>query len=78
LWPATVAEIAKLIAGKVATEHVFLNRNGQPITRFGIHTMVERNALKLRAKFPTLATKRVNTSSSESQPCANARASQAE
>jgi integrase/recombinase XerD len=60
LWPATVAEIAKLIAGKVATEHVFLNRNGQPITRFGIHTMVERNALRLRAKFPALATKRVS------------------
>ena len=60
MWPATVAEIAKLIAGRAATEHVFLNRNRQPITRFGIHTMVERNAFKLRAKFPALVTKRVS------------------
>jgi len=60
LWPATVAKIAKLTAARAATEHVFLNRTGQPITRFGIHTMVERNTLKLSAKFPALATKRVS------------------
>ena len=60
LWPATVAEIAKLTAGRAPTEQVFLNRTGQPITRFGIHTMVERNTLKLSAKFPALATKRVS------------------
>ena len=60
LWPATVAEIAKLTAARATTEHVFLNRTGQPITRFGIHTMVERNTLKLSAKFPALATKRVS------------------
>jgi integrase/recombinase XerD len=60
LWPATVAEIVQLIAGRTVIEHVFLNRTGQPITRFGIHTMVERNALKLRAKFPAFAKKRVS------------------
>lgn len=60
LWSATVAELAKLIAGRSTTEPVFQNRLGQPITRFGIHTMVERNAAKLLAKFPALATKRVS------------------
>lgn len=60
LWPATVAEIAKLIGGRSATEPVFQNRLGQPITRFGIHTMVERHAAKLLTRFPALATKRVS------------------
>ena len=60
LWSATITEIAKLIAGRPSAEYLFINRTGQPTTRFGIHTMVERNALKLRAKFPALATKRVS------------------
>jgi integrase/recombinase XerD len=60
LWRVTVTEIMTLIAGRAGTEPIFLNRLGQPITRFGIHTMVERNATKLMAKFPALATKRVS------------------
>jgi integrase/recombinase XerD len=60
LWPATVADIAKLVAGRPPTEPVFLNRLNQPITRFGIHTMVERNTAKLLVKFPALVTKRVS------------------
>ena len=60
LWPATVAEIVWQIGERISTEPVFLNRLGQPITRFGIHTMVERNALRIRAQFPALATKRVS------------------
>ena len=31
-----------LIAGGALTEHVFLNRRGQPLTSFGIHTLVKR------------------------------------
>jgi integrase/recombinase XerD len=60
LWPATMAEITNLIAGRPTTEPVFLNRLGLPITRFGIHTMVERNVAKIIAKFPALRTKRVS------------------
>ncbi len=33
---------------------------GLPITRFGIHTMVERYVQRLSAKMPALATKRVS------------------
>jgi len=44
LWPQTVGEIIALLKGRAPTEHVFLNRCGQPITRFGIHTLVERGA----------------------------------
>jgi len=41
-------------------QHVFLNRHGQPITRFGIHTLVERHALSAAGQAPSLNTKRVS------------------
>lgn len=49
-----------LISGRGATEHVFLNRRGEPITRFGIHTLVERSVRKGSAHMPSLAAKRVS------------------
>lgn len=60
LWPHTVRELTALIDGKVCTEHVFLNRCGRPITRFGIHTMVKRYVERVSATMPELATKRVS------------------
>jgi site-specific recombinase XerD len=39
---------------------VFLNRCGQPLTRFGIHAVVERYAHKAQVDTPSLATKRVS------------------
>jgi integrase/recombinase XerD len=60
LWPATVTELVAMVDGRASAETVFVNRLGQPITRFGIHAMVERYTLSLRSKFPALATKRVS------------------
>jgi integrase/recombinase XerD len=60
LWPLTVRELAALISNRPSDQHVFLNRRGHPITRFGIHALVERHALKARAKAPSLSTKRVS------------------
>jgi site-specific recombinase XerD len=60
LWSITVAELKELIAGRASSERVFLNRCGLPITRFGIHTLVERYAGKLTERMPSLATKRVS------------------
>ena len=60
LWPHTVRELDALVGEKAPTEHVFMNRCGRPITRFGIHTMVKRYAGKLSAKMPGLAAKRVS------------------
>jgi integrase/recombinase XerD len=60
LWPHTASELAALIGARAATEHVFLNRCGQPITRFGIHTLVERYAQRVSARLPALAAKRVS------------------
>jgi site-specific recombinase XerD len=49
-----------VIGGRAAAEPIFVNRLGHPITRFGIHTLVERYTLRICAKFPALATKRVS------------------
>ena len=60
LWPHTVSAITALIGDRAPHEHAFLNRRGQPITRFGIHTMVERYVERVSAKMPALANKRVS------------------
>jgi integrase/recombinase XerD len=60
LWPHTASELTPLIGGRAPTEHVFLNRCGRPITRFGIHTLVKRHVAGLSAQMPALAAKRVS------------------
>jgi site-specific recombinase XerD len=60
LWAQTVSELAALVCGHSPTEHVFLNRRGQPITRFGIHTLVERSVARAAKQAPSLAGKRVS------------------
>lgn len=60
LWPHTVGELDALVREKAPTAYVFMNRCGQPITRFGIHTMVERYAERVSATMPGLAAKRVS------------------
>ena len=60
LWSVTVEQLHRITAQRGPEQFVFLNRNGQPITRFGIHTLVERNAIKAAAQAPSLRTKRVS------------------
>ena len=60
LWPGTVEELKSLIASRSPVACVFLNRCGNPITRFGIHTLVERYVRKIRSQMPSLAAKRVS------------------
>src|SRR6202022_2348227 len=56
----TIAELTALISGRSPTAPVFLNRCGHPITRFGIHTLVERYVRKAQIHMPSLATKRIS------------------
>jgi integrase/recombinase XerD len=60
LWPATQKILTKQTADREHDTHVFLNRCGQPITRFGIHTMVERYVTKVGKVLPSLIIKRVS------------------
>ena len=58
LWPHTVEEVNALVREKVPTAPVFINRSGQPLTRFGIYAMVKRYAECVSARMPALAAKR--------------------
>ena len=61
LWKQTALELNKLISGRTdLSGHVFLNRCHQPLTRFGIHTMVKRHARKVMLQLPLLKKKRVS------------------
>lgn len=60
LWAQTVRELAAVVQGRDASEHVFLNRCGRPITRFGIYTLVERCVARAVKDVPSLATKRIS------------------
>jgi site-specific recombinase XerD len=60
LWGNTVRKLAALVDGRSPGEHVFLNRRGQPITRFGIHTLVERSVARAAKHMPFLADKRIS------------------
>src|SRR6266446_5862465 len=60
LWASTANELRVLIGARAESEHVFLNRRGHPLTRFGIHALVERYARKVAPEFPSMAKKRVS------------------
>ena len=60
LWARTVHELLPLLGERAATENVFLNRRGQPLTRFGIHALVERYAAIVTRARPALAKKHVS------------------
>jgi integrase/recombinase XerD len=60
LWAKTVNVLRPLVGSRGSQEHVFLNRRGQPLTRFGVHAMVERYAGKVATELPTVAKKRVS------------------
>src|SRR3954451_4644104 len=52
LWPHTVEVLDTLVHDKAPTAHVFMNRCGRPLTRFGIHGMVKRYAERVSTKMP--------------------------
>ena len=60
LWAKTVNSLRPLVSSRGPQEHVFLNRRGQPLTRFGIHALVERYARKAATELPSVAKKRVS------------------
>jgi len=60
LWPATARTLRALTAGRGQGEPVFLNRRGDPITRFGIYAMVNRYARQATPRVASLRAKRVS------------------
>jgi site-specific recombinase XerD len=60
LWARTVKELVPLVGNRGAAEHVFLNQRGQPLTRFGVHALVERHVAVVAVDMPSLSKKRVS------------------
>jgi len=60
LWALTSRVLAAQIAGRAVDDVVFINRRGQPITRFGINTLVKRNVSKANHRVTSLCKKRVS------------------
>lgn len=60
LWEQTVLELNAIISGQAPLDAVFLNRLKQPITRFGIHTMVKRYVQQVAKQFPEIRKKKVS------------------
>jgi integrase/recombinase XerD len=60
LWVTTLAHVRHLAGERPAEVNLFVNRRGEPLTRYGIHTLVERYVTKLRASVPSLQGKRIS------------------
>lgn len=60
LWPLTVKTLTDLVGQRTSNEFVFLNRRAAPMTRFGIHTLVERYGLQAKRNLPSMRDKRVS------------------
>jgi site-specific recombinase XerD len=60
LWIETIEQLRTIAAQRTPDQRVFTNRNGQPITRFGIHTLVERHVARACIDAPSIKTKKVS------------------
>jgi len=60
LWKKTTRELSALTEGRPNDGVLFLNRSGQPLTRFGVHTLVERYTESAAKQVPSLKNKRVS------------------
>jgi site-specific recombinase XerD len=60
LWEKTANAVSSLIINRNSSENVFLNRLGNPITRFGIYDVITRYAHVVEKKMPSIKNKRVS------------------
>lgn len=59
LWQQTALELNVIACERISSEHLFLNRLKQPITRFGIYAMVKRYAENVAQQLPAIKAKKV-------------------
>ena len=60
LWKVTAAALQELVLDCAVGQAVFVSQRGGPLTRYGIHTLVERHAQRTALTIPSLRTKRVS------------------
>ena len=59
LWSTTVEKLKELAGDRKQTEKLFINQRHQPLTRFGVHTLVARHVATAIKKIATMARKRI-------------------
>jgi site-specific recombinase XerD len=60
LWTATVQALTPLLVHRTDSDPVFLNRRQQPITRFGIHALLQRTVAVASQHVASLSTKPIS------------------
>jgi site-specific recombinase XerD len=60
MWTVTEDVLKPMVAGRAPADRVFLNRRGEPLTRFGIYALVKRYVHKAGKSVPSLLGKRVS------------------
>jgi len=60
LWTNTAKHLSRLVQSRQSDQPVFLNRHGQALTRYGIHTMLRRYVQTAARSCPSLLRKRVS------------------
>jgi site-specific recombinase XerD len=60
LWAETIERLRRLAADRSTDARLFLNRRGEPLTRYGVHTLVERYVNKIGPAAPSLRSKRIS------------------
>jgi integrase/recombinase XerD len=60
LWTATVQALTPLLVHRTDSDPVFLNRRQQPLTRFGIHALLQRTVAVASQHMPSLRTKSIS------------------
>jgi site-specific recombinase XerD len=59
LWASTAQALREITHGHGDKERVFLNRTGQPLTRFGVHDIVTRHARAAATSVPEMQKKKI-------------------
>lgn len=59
LWPGTADTLRPLTIGRAETDHLFRNRRGEPLTRFGVYNLVLHTGCRASVRVPTLRSKRI-------------------
>jgi site-specific recombinase XerD len=60
LWNQTMEELRPLVHKRAASDHLFLNRYGRPLSRFGLRDIVRRHARLAEVTAPSLVRKCVS------------------
>lgn len=60
IWPRTADILKPLVVGRASEALVFLDRRHQPLTRFGIYSLVRRAVAQASQVLPALSAKRVS------------------